>query len=408
MNLMRKCVIFCAGVVMLASAASTIQAAPLLKPGQKLVFYGDSITEQRIYTRYVMDYFTMRYPGVKYSFRNAGWSGDTAPGGANRLQRDVLSQKPDVVTIIFGMNDGRYTQFMQENFENYMKGMKRLVQDLKKAKVKVVLLTPGCVDPDRNEPLRQYYNDTLAKFGDGVKQLAIDEKLPFYNLHDLMLNAQNQAKADDKAFTMIPDSIHPLNAGHAIMALGVLKALGCTDQPASLVINASTKGMVAKKCAVTNLVVANDKLSFTRIDSALPAWFNPDVDAIRKYVPLTDELNNYPLTVKGLSQGEWKLTISGYDLGTFSSADLAKGVNLADMQGPWKKMGETVDAISWKQEACYLGYWRSSCNEITPPVFTSENMFAVMQKISSVMDVFDSARINATSTRTWQWELVKQ
>lgn len=408
MNLMRKCSMLSIAALFLVLATSMIQAAPILKPGQTLVFYGDSITEQRIYTRYVMDYFTMRYPGVTYHFRNAGWGGDTAPGGANRLRRDVLSLKPDVVTLVFGMNDGRYTKFIPENFDAYMKGMKLIVQDLKKAKVKVVLLTPGCVDLDKQEGLRLFYNDTLAQFGDGVKQLAADEKLPFFNLHDLMLNAQTQAKADDPTFTMIPDSVHPLNPGHAIMALGVLKALGCTDPPASLLINASTKSIGAKKCVVTNLAVTNDKLSFTRTDSALPTWFNPDVDAIRKYVPLTAELNNYPLTVKGLSQGVWQLKVAGMVVGTFYSEDLANGVNIAELPGPWKTMGEKVDAISWKQEACYLGYWRSSCNELTPPAFTADGMFSVMQNIGSMMDVFDTARIDATSKRTWQWELEKQ
>ncbi len=407
MNLMRKISLLTSAALVLVLATSMLQAAPILKPGQTLVFYGDSITEQRIYTRYVMDYFTMRYPGVTYHFRNAGWSGDTAPGGANRLQRDVLSLKPDVVTVVFGMNDGKYTKFSQENFDAYMNGMKKIVQQLKQAKVKVVLLTPGCVDVDKQEGLRLFYNETLAMFGEGVQQLAKDENLPFFNLHDLMLNAQTQAKADNPAFTMIPDSIHPLNAGHAIMALGVLKALGCTDQPSSLVINASTKTVVAKKCAVINLAVASDKLSFTRTDSALPAWFNPDVDAIRKYVPLTAELNNYPLTVKGLSQGDWKISVSGMTLGTFSSDELAKGVNLAEMQGPWKPMGEMVDAISLKHESCYIGYWRHSCNELTPPTFTDVDMFSVMQKTGSMMDAFDAVRIGATSSRTWQWELVK-
>ncbi|MHB1462163.1 MAG: SGNH/GDSL hydrolase family protein [Armatimonadota bacterium] len=407
MNLMRKFSLLAIAALVLVLASSVLLASPILKSGQTLVFYGDSITEQRIYTRYVMDYFTMRYPGVTYHFRNAGWSGDTAPGGANRLRRDVLSLKPDVVTIVFGMNDGKYTKFSQENFDAYMNGMKKIVQQLKQAKVKVVLLTPGCVDVDKQEGLRLFYNETLAKFGEGVQQLAKDENLPFFNLHDLMLNAQTQAKADDPAFTMIPDSVHPVNPGHAIMALGVLKALGCTDQPASLVINTNAKTTVAKKSSVTNLAVASDKLSFTRTDSALPAWFNPDVDAIRKYVPLTAELNNYPLTVKGLAQGDWQLTVGGMTLGTFTSDELAKGVNLAEMQGPWKPMGEMVDAISGKQESCYLGYWRHSVNELTPPAFSAESMFSVMQHIGSAMDAFDAVRIGATSQRTWQWELVK-
>ena len=89
-------------VVAIGLAVSSARAQAPLKAGDRVVFLGDSITEQRIHTRYVMNYFTLRYPGVDITFRNAGIGGDSAGGGLGRLQRDVLSQKPTVVTICFG------------------------------------------------------------------------------------------------------------------------------------------------------------------------------------------------------------------------------------------------------------------------------------------------------------------
>jgi len=159
------------------------RAEPLLKTGDRMVFLGDSITEMRDYPRYVMDYFTLRYPGAMISFRNAGWSGDTAPGGLLRLQRDVLSLKPSVVSICFGMNDGRYQAFGQAAYDAYMNGMTNLVAQLKVAHVKVVLLTPGCVDPDRRPDLKACnYNNTLARLAAGVKELAAKENLPVFDI----------------------------------------------------------------------------------------------------------------------------------------------------------------------------------------------------------------------------------
>ena len=46
------------------AAVSVARAEGPLKSGDRVVFLGDSITEQRCYTRYVMNYFTLRYPGL--------------------------------------------------------------------------------------------------------------------------------------------------------------------------------------------------------------------------------------------------------------------------------------------------------------------------------------------------------
>ena len=90
------------GLLVLSSLA---RAEPVLKAGDRVVLYGDSITEQRQYTRFIQQYIQCRYPELKVNFYNAGWSGDTAGGGFGRLERDVLLLKPTVVTLFFGMKD---------------------------------------------------------------------------------------------------------------------------------------------------------------------------------------------------------------------------------------------------------------------------------------------------------------
>ena len=65
-------------------------SALALKADDRIVIYGDSITEQRIYSRYLQQYLYCRYPELKLKFFNAGWGGDTAVGALNRLERDVL------------------------------------------------------------------------------------------------------------------------------------------------------------------------------------------------------------------------------------------------------------------------------------------------------------------------------
>ena len=94
----------------------------VLRKGDRIIFLGDSITEQQLYTNYVEAYLASRYPELKLTFFNAGWGGDTAPGGCNRLDRDVLALKPDVVTICYGMNDGGYCPMKPEIRDAFVGG----------------------------------------------------------------------------------------------------------------------------------------------------------------------------------------------------------------------------------------------------------------------------------------------
>src|SRR5437773_3538674 len=92
-----------------------------LKDGDRVVFYGDSITEQRLYTTYVEHYVLTHYPDRRVTFINTVWGGDKVSGndckpcagvgGLARIKRDVIDHRPSVVTLLFGMNDGQYRDF---------------------------------------------------------------------------------------------------------------------------------------------------------------------------------------------------------------------------------------------------------------------------------------------------------
>jgi len=104
-----------------------------LRNNDTVVFYGDSITEQRLYTTFVETFVLTRYPRLQVRFVNAGWGGENAPGGNGgpvdlRLRRDVIPFKPTVMTVMLGMNDGGYRAFDQERFDRYTAGMEHILQ----------------------------------------------------------------------------------------------------------------------------------------------------------------------------------------------------------------------------------------------------------------------------------------
>ncbi len=391
--------------------ASTLQADTLLKQGDRMVFLGDSITEQRIHTRYVMNYFALRYPDKKITFRNAGWTGDTATGALNRLDRDVLSLKPNMVSICFGMNDGCCGAFQKESYTRYIDSMTSLIHTLKEAGVQVVLLTAGCVDPDRkswipDEKLK-IYNPTLTMYAQGIKLLAAREGLPVYDINALMINVQTQAKRDDSDFTMIPDSVHPSPPGQALMAYGLLKTLSCNEQPSGLTIEADKKHISPDRCKVSDIRITRNMLEFTRTDNALPAWFDPEAKTVFKYCPITEELNRYPLKITGLKRGTWRLTVDGIETGEFTSDELAEGINLAESPGPWRNLGEEVNKLSSEQESLYYTRWRKVSLQ-TPSPATAEEIKIQKHKLEELdksIKEKEADRIKSVSNRTWHWML---
>lgn len=133
-----KSAALCAGLLLSAlSFASAQTAAPTatsdfaIHDGDRVVTYGDSITDQRLYSTFIEEYLLTRFPTWKVQWIQSGVGGDKVSGGAEgpidlRIQRDILPYKPTVVTIMLGMNDGYYrppNPAVQKTYEDGYKSM---------------------------------------------------------------------------------------------------------------------------------------------------------------------------------------------------------------------------------------------------------------------------------------------
>ena len=61
------------------------------------------------------------FPNCPATIINAGISGDTATGGAERLQRDIIDYQPDIAVVCYGLNDVH-----QRDIEVYKKSLKSI------------------------------------------------------------------------------------------------------------------------------------------------------------------------------------------------------------------------------------------------------------------------------------------
>lgn len=88
----------------------------VLKPNQTIVFIGDSITDAgRLkrayrpfgngYVNFTANYFLAKYPQLNMCVFNTGINGNTVRDLERRWERDCLSHKPDVLSVLIGIND---------------------------------------------------------------------------------------------------------------------------------------------------------------------------------------------------------------------------------------------------------------------------------------------------------------
>jgi lysophospholipase L1-like esterase len=368
-----------------AATFGAIAADFAFRDGDRVVFLGDSITEQRLYTTYVEAYVLTRHPDWSLTFRNVGWGGDTAwlrqrahpdegrlfaaegealdgivtNAVARGLGRDVLPHRPTVVTVKFGMNDHSYQKFRPDIFRAYARSQAEISRQLQAAGARVTFLTPQPIEERRADPDKDDRNLSLRQFSDGLKDVAaktgagfVDQFQPFM---DLMLTARAK---DPKAFIGGGDAVHPGPSGQLLMAWAVLKGLGATAPVSAVSVDAAGSKSSAEGCTVSNLKVSADGVSFDRLDAALPFPVDDRAVPALGLAPVLADLSRYTLTVTGLPEGDYEVGVDGETTLKTNSKALAEGVDLTRDAGAVTRQAQDVLKGVFRKNDVYFERWR--------------------------------------------------
>ena len=348
-----------------------VPSAPFfLKNDDRVVFYGDSITENGGYTNDVETFVRTRFPRLRVSFANAGWGGDKVSGGDGgsvsiRLKRDVLAYKPTVMTVMLGMNDGRYRVFEEDLFKVYSEGYLSLIDTVTKSApdIRFTLIIPSPYDDvSRPEEFPGGYNNVLIKFGDFVRQTA-GSRFVLADFNAPLVEAIRATGAKDSllAQKIIPDRVHPARAGHLIMAAALLKAWNAPALVSAVTIDANRGKVLEQQAATVSQLSLNKGISWIQLDQSLPFPVDRSDSLVEMLVHSSDlmkSLNRQILCVKGLSAGCHTLTIDDIQVGTFDSAELANGINLASFPSPMQEQAARVAVLTQARYDKQMWRWR--------------------------------------------------
>ena len=314
-------------------------AGLLLQPGDRLAIIGDSITEQKMYSRIIETYLTVCVPDLKISTRQFGWSGETAEGFLHRMTNDCLRFQPTMATLCYGMNDHCYGPYTEPHGQWYSNNYSAVASSLKASGARVVLGSPGCVGkvppwaPDISVPV-EVLNLNLCRLRDMDIEIAAQEKINFADVFWPMFTAgftAHQKYGADYAVSG-KDGVHPDWAGHVVMAYAFLKAMGLDGDLGTFMVDLrSGKATASSDHTVDSFT--NNTLTVTSSRYPFCATGPLDKDnSIRSgmtLVPFNTELNRLKLIVKGGTAENYAVTW-GDETHDYSAVQLATGVNLAE------------------------------------------------------------------------------
>lgn len=317
-----------------------------IKPGEKVLFFGDSITHGGRYIAFLQLLVNSR--GMTGAdLMNAGISGDSATGGLRRIGYDVIDRKPDRVFILFGMNDvgrGFYKNDTPANLKNrkirlqmFTDSQKKIIKLLKENKITPVLMTPTAYDQYQKDGKSDRCNEPgLTDIADITRKLAKEENVDLIELHPYMTD---MLKKHPDLQLCGKDLVHPIHAGHMVMALLIADQLGITGPVADVTIPVSGK-VQSRFAEISGLQTAPDRVQFRyeperlAVDLSIKIYHVEIFKNLETIYPFHEKMNRETLRVTGLEAGQYHVKADSSLLGTFDAAELADGIDLAKLKTP--------------------------------------------------------------------------
>ncbi len=383
--------------------------------GDTVVFYGDSITNQRLYTVFTEAYVLTRFPHIRVAFVHSGASGDRVSGGANgsidlRLERDVFAHHATVITVMLGMNDGEYRRFEIDLFNKFTTGYRHILDTIhaEAPNARVTLLEPSPYDDFTRPPkFAGGYNSVLLKYGKFVREIGAAHGLTVANLNApvvAFLKTANTASRE-LAQTLIEDRVHPSPGVHLVMAETLLGAWHAPSLVSSVGIDASTGAVHAENTVVESLELQGE-LSWTQLDNALPMPVEVDDETLGlalRYSDFTERLNQEVLKIAGLRPGSYRLQIDDELVATLPAWQLARGINLAVLKTPMARQAQIVLDLTYRHN--HLRFARVMMVENALKEYRPTKLQAAIDAMDSLREEIVSLQRSAAIPRPHRYRL---
>ena len=196
-----------------------------LQDNQTILFIGDSITDcgrsrenpavlGNGYVDMIANRLNTDYPEFNLSFLNFGISGNRVKNLKTRWQEDCLNHKPDILSILIGINDvwRRYDSGDPTPAEIFLTDYREILTAAKnKLACQIIILEPFVLPVP--EDRKQWREDLDPKIA-GIRELALE----FADAYVPMDGIYAAASVRREPAFWAKDGVHPSKPGHQLMA----------------------------------------------------------------------------------------------------------------------------------------------------------------------------------------------
>lgn len=199
-----------------------------------ILFQGDSITDagrsRENDANTGIGYPTLVKAEIGYEFPdqyvmyNRGISGNRVVDVYARIKKDIINLKPDVMSILIGVNDVWHEFDFQNGVDadKYFKVYSMLIEEIREAlpEVKIMILEPFVLRGTATEAVWEDFSAEVYKRAEMAKKIAKSYSLPFITLQDKFDEAVKSAPES----YWLRDGVHPTTAGHELIKREWIKA----------------------------------------------------------------------------------------------------------------------------------------------------------------------------------------
>ncbi|MBQ2615049.1 MAG: SGNH/GDSL hydrolase family protein [Clostridia bacterium] len=203
---------------------------------KRILFQGDSITDAgrcllnvewyvgQSYATMISGRLGMDQPG-EYEFVNRGIGGNRIVDLYARMKKDLLNIKPDILSILIGVNDVWHEIHENPNgvdAEKYGLVYDLLIQEVREKlpETKIILMEPFVLKGCETEEHWEYFQTEVPKRAQKVKEICEKYGLTFVPLQEKFHEAEKLAPAD----YWLRDGVHPTPMGNELLAREWMKA----------------------------------------------------------------------------------------------------------------------------------------------------------------------------------------
>ena len=196
----------------------------------KIIFFGDSITEggrdrsdpASLGEQYVdIFYNKLRnlYEDTSFTVLNRGVSGDRIADLAARLDADVLSEKPDAVVLLAGVNDvvREYAPGEKFDADAFAASYEDVLKRSRESGAKLIVAEPFLFAVPDKKRFRRNFDAALAK----IRALAAQYADAHVSLDEIFAGVSQNAGI--AAYS--PDGVHPTHRAERLIADNIIKKL---------------------------------------------------------------------------------------------------------------------------------------------------------------------------------------